>query len=211
MGFKEKFGNRLRNLRKERGFTQNSIVDALAERTSYTSDLPTSDKGWQSYEKGRTTPSLEGLAHISAFFGVTSDYLLGIDPEMKPGAKKFQQETGLSESAIANISKHRHNPEIISCINQFLSSDDFINAICNMVIAKSPYYAGIPTKEEITDSVLQGSKLYQIAIGKKESITDEHITLKGERLKEWQLWQASQNLNKLINRIVKGEDEDGTR
>ena len=208
MNFKEMVGSKLKAIRKEQGYTQESVINILKTRNP---DFPADAKGWQSWEKGRTMPKdFETFACVCELFGVSSDYMLGLSDEMKPQAKEFQKATGLSESAIANISRYRNNPEIMACINQFLSSADFINAIGNMVIAKSPAVS-IPTKEDITENVVQGSKLYQIATGEKKIITDERITLTGERLKEWLLWQTAQDLNRLTERIVKGDNGDGTR
>ncbi len=61
------FGERLRNLRKERGLTQQAVADQLqVDRTTYTK-----------YEIGRVSPDPQGLSKLADLFAVTADTLLG--------------------------------------------------------------------------------------------------------------------------------------
>ena len=61
------FGERLRNLRKERGLTQQVVADQLqVDRTTYTK-----------YEIGRVSPDPQGLSKLADLFAVTVDTLLG--------------------------------------------------------------------------------------------------------------------------------------
>lgn len=61
------FGERLRNLRKERGLTQQAVADRLqVDRTTYTK-----------YEIGRVSPDPQGLSKLADMFAVTVDTLLG--------------------------------------------------------------------------------------------------------------------------------------
>jgi DNA-binding XRE family transcriptional regulator len=64
----EKFRERLRELRIEKGLKQSELGTALN----------TTDDTIYSWEKGRSEPSIEMIVKICAFFEVTADYLLGI-------------------------------------------------------------------------------------------------------------------------------------
>ncbi len=64
----EKFTQRLTELRKENGLTQQQ----LAEKVGTTSD------SIYSWEKGRSQPSIEMICSLCRELGVSSDYLLGL-------------------------------------------------------------------------------------------------------------------------------------
>ncbi len=188
---------RLQELRGIRGSTQEIIAEELGIEV----------RRWKSYEYGDRNMPFDILKAVSRLFNVTTDYLLGLSDEMQPQAKEFQQATGLSESAITNISKCKDSAVLVECMNQFLSSEEFINAISNLVIAKTPSYS-VKSLADHKEGINQGLKMYKIVQGKKRTLTDEKIVLTGERLKEWEYLQASENLQKLMNRIVKGEKEN---
>jgi len=61
------FSTRLRNTRKEKGFTQKTMAEYLGiQETSY-----------QHYEYGKREPNHENTVKISNILGVSVDYLLG--------------------------------------------------------------------------------------------------------------------------------------
>ncbi len=62
------FSRRLKELRIENGFTQQSIAEKLGIK----------QQSYARYEIGSGEPSLQTLVYITKIFGVTSDYLLGI-------------------------------------------------------------------------------------------------------------------------------------
>ncbi len=63
-----KFPERLKQLREARGISQATVSKELgvSRYTVY------------SYEKGKTEPTLDGLAILANYFDVTVDYLLGL-------------------------------------------------------------------------------------------------------------------------------------
>lgn len=63
-----KLPERLRRARKERGLTQQAAADAFE----------ISLRGYCRWEAGEREPSLSALCAISARFGVTTDWLLGL-------------------------------------------------------------------------------------------------------------------------------------
>ncbi|MBQ8657812.1 MAG: helix-turn-helix transcriptional regulator [Clostridia bacterium] len=63
------FEQRLKELRKEKDFTQKQLAEVLQ----------TTDDSIFSWEKGRSQPSIEMIRKICIFFGVSADYLLGLE------------------------------------------------------------------------------------------------------------------------------------
>ena len=67
------FGDRLLELRRSAGLTQKQVADAL-DIHSVT---------YLHYEKDQREPPLELLVRMAAFFDVTTDWLLGVEPPTK--------------------------------------------------------------------------------------------------------------------------------
>lgn len=63
------FGERLKTLRQSKGLTQQQLSDKLGLTKSVIS----------AYETNMRLPSYDVLKHIAAIFGVTTDYLLGMN------------------------------------------------------------------------------------------------------------------------------------
>lgn len=76
------FGENLRNLRKGRGMTQSELGGKISLSKAVISK----------YETGLGYPSFDVLIRIARFFGVTTDYLLGV------AGSKSLDITGLTES-----------------------------------------------------------------------------------------------------------------
>ena len=66
-------GDRLQELRRGAGLTQKQVADAL-DIHSVT---------YLHYEKDQREPPLELLVQMAAFFDVTTDWLLGVEPPTK--------------------------------------------------------------------------------------------------------------------------------
>ena len=82
----------LRYLRGYNAVTQREIADALCiNRSTYAY-----------YELGETQPSLLMLVRLAKLYDVTTDYLLGIQPEEK-------QPTSFEQELLALVNKHFSN------------------------------------------------------------------------------------------------------
>ena len=64
----EKFAERLKELRNEKGLTQ----DQLAEATGL------SQSALANWENGKRSPAAYAIMTLAKYFGVTTDYLLGM-------------------------------------------------------------------------------------------------------------------------------------
>ena len=67
------FGDRLQELRRGAGLTQKQVADALNIHSVT----------YLHYEKDQREPPLELLVRMAAFFDVTTDWLLGVEPPTK--------------------------------------------------------------------------------------------------------------------------------
>ena len=67
MEFRQFFSGRLRELRKERGETQQQVADGLGILRQH----------YQKFESGENRPSLEKFLALADYFGVSLDYLAG--------------------------------------------------------------------------------------------------------------------------------------
>ena len=79
------FGGRLRALRKEKGLTQKQLAARLGVTKSVVS----------AYETSMRYPSYDILIRITSIFGVTSDYLLGIERKQQLDISGLSQENEL--------------------------------------------------------------------------------------------------------------------
>lgn len=64
-------GDSFKRFRKERGLTQQQVANALNMQK----------QSWQRYEQGRVVPAATVIINLSKFFGVSTDYLLGLSDE----------------------------------------------------------------------------------------------------------------------------------
>ena len=69
------FGERLYMLRKEHGLRMQDVVDMLADEYG----VKTHKGGISRWERDITEPSLVYLIALSKLYGVTLDYLVGLD------------------------------------------------------------------------------------------------------------------------------------
>lgn len=92
------FGQRLRELRNERGENQSILAEKLG----------VSGQSYSAYENGREPP-YSILCAIAKYFGVTTDYLLGLTDARKSENASIVNETGLTELAIRTIKRFSSN------------------------------------------------------------------------------------------------------
>lgn len=90
---KDLFKKRLIELRGERS------------RHSVAKDLFLKDQTLEKYEKGYTLPNIEKAAEIAQYFGVSTDFLLGLSDvqSFDTDIQAICKYTGLSEKALRNI------------------------------------------------------------------------------------------------------------
>ena len=72
-----KFGERVRELRKQRNITQAKLGEFLG----------LAQQSIAAWETGRAYPDVDGLISLSKLFDVSTDYLLGIADDPSPAAQ----------------------------------------------------------------------------------------------------------------------------
>lgn len=103
------FTERLKELKEQSGKTQLEIAKAIG----------ITPQAFSYYMNGRQPP-FEILIKIAKYFNVTTDYLLGLSDFRNPESKEMNTKTGLSEKAIAFLSKSDN----LKITNAILSSDN---------------------------------------------------------------------------------------
>lgn len=97
MATNETFAERLKTLRENAGKKRQEVADSLGiTRASL-----------EYYEKGKRKPDIEVLAKVAKYYGVSTDYLLGLSvvPSTDKDIQFVCDYTGLSESAVNMLAK----------------------------------------------------------------------------------------------------------
>ncbi|MCM1059831.1 MAG: helix-turn-helix domain-containing protein [Eubacterium sp.] len=109
----DRFAQRLKTLRKERGITQQQLADGVG----------ISKGGLSYYENSGRTPDISILERFADYFGVTTDYLLGRTNAQTQKAKlqAVCNYTGLSDKSVNLLSDLKEtSPSQLRVINFLL-------------------------------------------------------------------------------------------
>lgn len=109
------FGNRLKQIRKERGLNKKQMADLLnIGRVAY-----------GNYENGTRHPECTIIPDFCKKLDVTADYLLGISDTRNPVYAKVAETTGLNEEAILYLKRIRNSSfsEHVDIINKLLNEE----------------------------------------------------------------------------------------
>jgi len=88
------FGERLKMIRKESGFTQKSLANEL---------FVSQQSVWK-WEKNESSPNPETIAKMAQIFGVSTDYLLGRDEkEKEPASGEADGQAGKLAKALGGV------------------------------------------------------------------------------------------------------------
>jgi len=101
-------GNRIRQLREERGLTQEQLGKILNVQKAAISK----------YEKGRTLPDSESLKKLAKFFNVSADYLLCLTDTREP--------TPADNEMTRNLSRQNDEKSLAKIADEFVSSLKYI-------------------------------------------------------------------------------------
>lgn len=145
----DRFAQRLKTLRKERGITQQQLADGVG----------ISKGGLSYYENAGRTPDISILERFADYFGVTTDYLLGRTNAQTQKAKlqAVCNHTGLSDKAVNLLSDLKESsPAQLRVINFLLEqaagdmdivydlddTDNYEGSILNAVVRYLNRYKG---------------------------------------------------------------------
>ncbi len=102
------------------------------------------------YTQGRSAPDWKTIVKMAQFFGVTTDYLLGLESERSHDLHFICYYTGLSEEAIKNISQKKPGDYLFrTTISRFFEKDDLsrrffrdMQAVTNCYVAVKSELSG---------------------------------------------------------------------
>lgn len=100
------FGDRLKELRKEKSLTQTDIAEMFNISTNAV----------YSWEVGKSQPSIEIITKLAKYFGVTTDYLLGFNQDDKDNIERLN--IALREAGMVNSDETLKEEEIKFAIDQ---------------------------------------------------------------------------------------------
>ena len=148
------FGERLKQLRREKNLTQEQLAEVfgVARNSIF------------SYETGRRIPDIEVLKSYAEYFGVTSDYLLGLSDNRTPETAAIGGKLGLSDEAILKLKDYAETAkdpmkasgtslsvlrnwkvegyiEALKVINTLIQNLSLLNAIGNYIFSKQNNFA----------------------------------------------------------------------
>ena len=190
------FGKRLRELRKENGYTIEQFADMVG--------ISKSTLGY--YENDKRMPDIEILARIADTLSVNADYLIGrTNTTAQKGKMKTVCEfTGLSDCAVEYLSELVKNKDYakLSIINhlfdEFTEDYDF-------------YSYATQNGEEAANSVLGALFLYFERCSGTDSVWDEFNDLGNDRRKEILTAAYKQLLLNQVTELVKASAEAYSR
>lgn len=115
MATNETFADRLTKLRENTGKKRQEVAD----------ELEISRASLEYYEKGKRKPDIEVLAKVAKYYGVSTDYLLGLS-NAQTVDKDIQficDYTGLSEKSVDVLHFYKSYEMIYPTINKLLESE----------------------------------------------------------------------------------------
>lgn len=79
---KEKFGQRIKEMRKQHKETQQTLADVLDILQNNISEM----------ESGKKTTTVEKLSKICGYYHVSADYLLGLSDDPRGGCERWTED-----------------------------------------------------------------------------------------------------------------------
>ena len=128
------------------------------------------------YTQGRSAPDWKTIVKMAQFFGVTTDYLLGMESEQSHDLHFICYYTGLSEEAIKNISEKKPGDFLFrTTISRFFEKNDLsrrffrdMQAVTNCYVAVKSELSGY---SEVIDQAANSAEakrnLYQLIEGRE--------------------------------------------
>lgn len=104
-------GDRLRQLREDRGLDQRDLAEYLSiDRSTY-----------GKYETGKSNPDLEKLSTLAAYFNVTVDWLMGRS-KLKNPERDYKETMDFVKDLMVMLNENGHNltdkMEVLDLIDQ---------------------------------------------------------------------------------------------
>lgn len=165
--YKDPFPSRFRNLIEEKGTT----LDVLA------AEFNTTRQTVSNWQNGVTVPDAVSICDIARYFGVTTDYLLGLTDvkTIETDVRAVAEYTGLSQKAISTLQDHYLSKTIEwgryrrMVLNEFLENTELIKEFTNFLVlfrnfaGKKVEYSILSSKYYMRDAT-DDMDLYQFKV-----------------------------------------------
>lgn len=115
--------SRIKQLREKKGLSQNELAR----------DLYVKQQTIAQWEKGERALKADAIISLSEYFGVTSDYLLGLTDSTSTDIDEIgiSNRTGFSSNVIRNIiNATQEEKQLLDTIVSNILNDDFIDVLC---------------------------------------------------------------------------------
>lgn len=130
-------GQRLRELRTARHLSFESLKKALMEKYNISISIDSLknyevSQSWHTKAAQKEGMSIKYLRCFADFYGVSADYLLGMDVPQTPDVtiRDMVEKTGLSEQATKYlIDTNTHNPDLMHVLNNVLEEQGFFELV----------------------------------------------------------------------------------
>lgn len=118
------FAMKLSDLQAEHKLSTEQVINSLKDKDGNPIDMER--QVYDSYKSGKRLPQSKHFPEIirafADLYGVTSDYLLGIDENPSPQIKSVQDATGLSEASVRNLMRfNTEYPHIMKMIDAIIA------------------------------------------------------------------------------------------
>ena len=202
------FPTRLRDLRKEKGVSQQECADTIGVVKS-TLGL---------WENGDTLPDARSLAQMAEYYGVSADYLLGLSDVKSPDVsiQKMCELTGLSEQTVEELIRNNESAEDVDmglADDVQLEHRRLLDAVNTLVyyqpflLADIAEYLYFRFEHFETDSKIRintGGKIH--SVGKYGDRSTYAFQVTGEQLADIKLLEIEAALKDLRKGIIDKDD-----
>ena len=206
------FPSQLRDLRKEKGISQETLAR----------DLGVSKSTIGLYETGDTLPDAKTLYDLAEYFDVSADWLIGLSNVRNKNIdlQKVCKFTGLSENTILKIKEWNNPFEVSTIIDYFVQSyvsDAIMESLvdlCHICIASNNERKKVINRGEIKEKVEEFSGILEIEellgkysekTGREYFIADIHDQRDLMRSRISRLWEEFVDL---LEECFDGETEE---
>ena len=204
--FTEVLADRLRELRKEKGLSWDSLAETL--KAKYEIQIHRDTLKFYEAKKGNSKAGnnkamkAEYLYCLADFYGVSVDYLLGRTDTRSPDAdiKAVCEFTGLSEQAVTSLKVY--SKQSVSFISEFLEKSE-ITQIALLYEKLNQTMRQIPIYEQICRKIDKNSTT-SADLGMKKQLQDEKEKAEVDR---WRLERKIMTiLDKMMEENIHGID-----
>jgi len=201
------FAERLSELMDARGVSQAQVGKAIGAQRQTVS----------LYKLGQSKPDIESLAKLAQFFGVTSDYLIGLSDVQCPDidTRAIADKTGLSEGALEFLAREKASFEDMDFPKGYISSSLNITRILTHpafsevlhCIDNAQAYSWLAAKRKELHALMGKERLYKIhgitdsqELGiEEEAWLTGSAVIDGEDAVALEEYNAAKHMNQIIS------------